>query len=75
MSQKYNSPLLKLTEKESKIFQLLVAGNKTSEISKRLSLSYKEVAEHSKEIKAKLNAKSIDALVQVAIQSRILLDK
>ena len=75
MFEKDNSPLLKLTEKETKIFQLLVEGNKTSEISKRLSLSYKEVADHSKEIKTKLNAKSIEELVQVAIQSNTLPDK
>jgi len=47
----------------------------TSEIFKRLSLSYKEAANISKEVKAKFKVKSIDTLAEVAIKYNSLFDR
>ena len=55
---------LSVTERE--IAGLLIAGMNTSEITKRLSLRYHEVAEASKSLRQKLGVSNVDELRQVA---------
>lgn len=61
--------LASLSEQEQQILAMLVQGMNTSEISKRLSISYREVADMNNLIKIKLDVKSVDELRQVAGQS------
>jgi DNA-binding CsgD family transcriptional regulator len=55
---------LSATEREMAGF--LIAGMNTSEIAKRLSLRYHEVAEASKSLRQKLGVSNVDELRQVA---------
>lgn len=55
-----------LTATEREIAGFLIAGMNTSEIAKRLSLSYREVAEASKSLRQKLGVSNVDELRQMA---------
>jgi len=61
-----------LSTREFEIFCLLAEGLNTSEIAKRLSLSYKTVANYSTQIKAKLNVSTIAELARLAIRHNIV---
>ncbi len=67
-----NSPFSDLSTREFEIFCLLAEGLNTSEIAKRLSLSYKTVANYSTQIKNKLNASTVAELARMAIRHKIL---
>jgi len=54
-----NNPLDVLSTNERQIAGFLLEGMSVSEISKRLSISYHEVAETSKQIKRLLNVSTI----------------
>jgi DNA-binding CsgD family transcriptional regulator len=54
-----------LSAQEQQILEMLLQGMNTSEISKRLSISYREVADMNNLIKIKLDVKSVDELRQV----------
>ena len=61
-----------LSTREFEIFCLLAEGLNTSEIAKRLSLSYKTVANYSTQIKNKLDVSTVAELARLAIRHKIL---
>jgi len=64
-----NKLLASLSAQEQQILDMLLQGMNTSEISKRLSISYRTVADMNNLIKIKLDVKSVDELRQVLGQS------
>lgn len=67
-----NSPFSSLSTREFEIFCLLAEGLNTSEIAKRLSLSYKTVANYSTQIKSKLNVSTVAEITRLAIRHHIV---
>ena len=67
-----DSPFSGLSTREFEIFCLLAEGLNTSEIAKRLSLSYKTVANYSTQIKSKLNVSTVAELARLAIRHNIV---
>jgi len=67
-----DSLLSSLSTREFEIFCLLAEGQNTSEIAKRLSLSYKTVANYSTQIKSKLNASTLADIARLAIRYNIV---
>jgi len=63
-----NNPLASLSAQEQQILDMLLQGMNTSEISKRLSISYRTAADMNNLIKIKLDVKSVDELRQVVGQ-------
>ncbi|MGQ0657732.1 MAG: LuxR C-terminal-related transcriptional regulator, partial [Chromatiales bacterium] len=63
-----NTPFDRLSTREFEIFCLLAEGLHVSEISRRLSLSSKTVANYSTQIKSKLNVTTIAELARLAIR-------
>ena len=71
-SRGQDSPLSDLSTREFEIFCMLAEGLNTSEIAKRLSLSYKTVANYSTQIKNKLNATTVADIARLAIRYNII---
>lgn len=67
-----DSPFSSLSTREFEIFCLLAEGLNTSEIAKRLSLSYKTVANYSTQIKNKLNVATVAEIARLAIRNNII---
>ncbi len=67
-----DAPFSQLSTREFEIFCLLAEGHSTSEIGKRLSLSYKTVANYSTQIKSKLEVNSIAEIARLAIRHHIV---
>lgn len=67
-----DSPFSSLSTREFEIFCLLAEGLNTSEIAKRLSLSYKTVANYSTQIKSKLDVASVAEIARLAIRHNII---
>jgi DNA-binding NarL/FixJ family response regulator len=67
-----DSPFSNLSTREFEIFCLLAEGRNTSEIAKRLSLSYKTIANYSTQIKSKLNVSTVAELARLAIRHNII---
>ena len=67
-----DSPFENLSTREFEIFCLLAEGLSTSEISNRLSLSYKTVANYSTQIKSKLEVSTPAELARLAIRHGII---
>ncbi len=67
-----DSLLSSLSTREFEIFCLLAEGHNTSEIAKRLSLSYKTVANYSTQIKNKLNVSTVAEIARLAIRYNIV---
>jgi DNA-binding NarL/FixJ family response regulator len=67
-----DSPLSALSTREFEIFCLLAEGYSTSEIARRLSLSYKTVANYSSQIKNKLDVGSVAEIARLAIRHNIV---
>lgn len=67
-----DSPFSSLSTREFEIFCLLAEGLNTSEIAKRLSLSYKTVANYSTQIKNKLDVASMAEIARLAIRHNII---
>lgn len=67
-----NTPFSDLSTREFEIFCLLAEGLNTSEISKRLSLSYKTVANYSTQIKSKLEVSTVAEIARIAIRYKII---
>ena len=65
-----DSPFSNLSTREFEIFCLLAEGLNTSEIAKRLSLSYKTVANYSTQIKSKLNVTTVAELARPAAREQ-----
>ena len=71
-SRGQNSPLSDLSTREFEIFCMLAEGHNTSEIAKRLSLSYKTVANYSTQIKNKLEVTTVADIARLAIRYNIV---
>lgn len=67
-----DSPFSNLSTREFEIFCLLAEGLNTSEIAKRLSLSYKTIANYSTQIKGKLGVSTVAELARLAIRHNII---
>ena len=67
-----DSPFSNLSTREFEIFCLLAEGLNTSEIAKRLSLSYKTIANYSTQIKSKLHVSTVAELARLAIRHNII---
>lgn len=67
-----DSLLSDLSTREFEIFCMLAEGANTSEIAKRLSLSYKTVANYSTQIKSKLNVSTVADIARIAIRYSII---
>jgi DNA-binding NarL/FixJ family response regulator len=67
-----NSPFAALSTREFEIFCLLAEGLNASEISRRLSLSSKTVANYTTQIKAKLGAATVAELARLAIRHGVV---
>ncbi|MGH8504206.1 MAG: response regulator [Gammaproteobacteria bacterium] len=68
-SGRKGDPLSSLTDREFEIFQMLVDGQTTAEISANLGLSPKSVTNIHLRIKHKLNTRSLADLVRLAIST------
>ena len=71
-SRGQDTPLSDLSTREFEIFCMLAEGLNTSEIAKRLSLSYKTVANYSTQIKNKLEVSTIADIARLAIRYNII---
>ncbi|MCZ6803655.1 MAG: response regulator transcription factor [Proteobacteria bacterium] len=71
-SRGQDSPLSDLSTREFEIFCMLAEGLNTSEIAKRLSLSYKTVANYSTQIKNKLNVTTVADIARLAIRHNVI---
>ena len=67
-----DSLLSELSTREFEIFCMLAEGSNTSEIAKRLFLSYKTVANYSTQIKSKLDVSTIADIARLAIRHNII---
>ncbi len=67
-----DTPFSGLSTREFEIFCLLAEGLNTSQIAKRLSLSYKTVANYTTQIKNKLNVKTVTEIARIAISHNIV---
>lgn len=67
-----DTPLMGLSTREFEIFCLLAEGLNVSEIAKRLSLSYKTVANYSTQVKNKLQVSTVAELARLAIRHGIV---
>lgn len=67
-----DSLLTDLSTREFEIFCMLAEGANTSEIAKRLSLSYKTVANYSTQIKSKLNVSTVADIARIAIRYGVI---
>jgi two-component system, NarL family, invasion response regulator UvrY len=71
-SRGQDSPFSDLSTREFEIFCMLAEGLNTSEIAKRLSLSYKTVANYNTQIKNKLNVATVADIARLAIRYNII---
>ena len=62
------TPFIDLSTREFEIFCLLAEGLNVNEIARRLSLSYKTVANYSTQIKTKLKVSTVAELARLAIR-------
>jgi two-component system, NarL family, invasion response regulator UvrY len=67
-----NTPFETLSTREFEIFCLLAEGLNVNDIAKRLSLSYKTVANYSTQIKNKLDVDTVAELARIAIRHGIV---
>ncbi len=71
-SRGQDSPLSDFSTREFEIFCMLAEGLNTSEVAKRLSLSYKTVANYSTQIKNKLDVTTVADIARIAIRYNII---
>jgi DNA-binding NarL/FixJ family response regulator len=62
----------RLTDREYKVFELLIAGKRGSEIARVLSLSSKTVSSHKAHLLRKMNMNNCTELVRYAIKHQLL---
>lgn len=67
MSSRHNL-LAELTPRELEMLRLLAKGKSYSDIARELNVSYKTVANTSSQLKQKLNADTLPALVRASVQ-------
>lgn len=70
--QGHSTPLEVLSPREFEIFCLLAQGLSVNQIAKRLSLSYKTIANYSTQIKSKLEVKTVAELTRLAIRHGVV---
>ncbi|MCA3133691.1 MAG: response regulator transcription factor [Rhodocyclaceae bacterium] len=68
----HDNPLQALSPREFEVFRLLVAGHSIGEIGRILSLSYKTVANHQSNIRAKLDVSNTAQVVRMAMMHGML---
>lgn len=68
----HENPLQALSPREFEVFRLLVAGHSIGEIGRILSLSYKTVANHQSNIRAKLDVSNTAQVVRMAMMHGML---
>ncbi len=66
------NPLEALSAREFEVFQLLVGGHSLQEISRRLYLSYKTVANYQSSIRQKLDVSNTAQVIRVALSHGLL---
>lgn len=66
------NPFSVLSTREFEIFCLLAEGLNVADIAKRLTLSYKTVANYSTQIKIKLNVATVAELARLAIRNGLI---
>lgn len=71
-SRGQDTPLSDFSAREFEIFCMLAEGLNTSEIAKKLSLSYKTVANYSTQIKTKLDVATVADIARIAIRYNII---
>ena len=71
-SRGQDSPFSILSTREFEIFCLLAEGLNTSQIAKRLSLSYKTVSNYTTQIKSKLDVGTVAEIARLAISHNIV---
>ena len=71
-SRGQDSPLSDFSTREFEIFCMLAEGLNTSEVAKKLSLSYKTVANYSTQIKTKLDVATVADIARIAIRYNII---
>lgn len=71
-SRGQDSPLSDFSAREFEIFCMLAEGLNTSEVAKKLSLSYKTVANYSTQIKTKLDVATVADIARIAIRYNII---
>ena len=64
-----------LTQRQREILQLLVEGNSAKEVANLLNISPRTVEFHKYSMMAKLNIKSVSALIQYALKHGFVSDK
>ena len=64
-----------LTQRQREILQLLVEGNSAKEVANLLNISPRTVEFHKYSMMAKLNLKSVSALIQYALKHGFVSDK
>jgi two-component system, NarL family, invasion response regulator UvrY len=64
-------PLAQLSPRDIEILRLLAEGSSLSEIARAIGLSYKTVANHCSQLKAKLAMPRVADLIRIAISSGI----
>ena len=67
-----STPFSHLSTREFEVFCLLAEGLNVADIAKRLSLSYKTVANYSTQIKGKLEVGTVAELTRLAIRHEII---
>ena len=67
-----DTPLSSLSTREFEIFCLLAEGLSAADIAKRLSLSYKTVANYSTQLKTKLDVATVAELTRLAIRHGVI---
>ena len=67
-----DSQLSDLSTREFEIFCLLAEGLNTNDITKKLNISYKTVANYSTQIKSKLGASTVAEIAKIAIRHNII---
>ena len=67
-----DSQLSDLSTREFEIFCLLAEGLNTNDITKKLNISYKTVANYSTQIKRKLGASTVAEIAKIAIRHNII---
>ncbi len=67
-----DSPLSDFSAREFEIFCMLAEGLNTSEVAKKLSLSYKTVANYSTQIKTKLDVATVADIARIALRYNII---
>lgn len=71
-SRGQDTPLSDFSTREFEIFCMLAEGLNTSEVAKKLSLSYKTVANYSTQIKNKLDVATVADIARIAIRYNII---